>query len=79
MSSIAAMAATARKLTMEPGHDARAKKSMRSVSTYIQKGTLFHLYRLDLSKLKFADFGSTGSPTGLGVSISINSGLYNNL
>ena len=40
MSSIAATAAPARKLTMEPGHDARARKSMRSVSTYIQRNLI---------------------------------------
>jgi len=40
MSSIAAAAAPARKLTMEPGHDARARKSMRSVSTYIQRNLI---------------------------------------
>jgi len=40
MSSIAATAAPVRKLTMEPGHDARARKSMRSVSTYRQKNLI---------------------------------------
>jgi len=40
MSSIAATAAPARKLTMEPGHDARARKSMRSVSIYIQRNLI---------------------------------------
>jgi len=63
MSSIAATAAPARKLTMEPAHDARARKLMRSVSTHTKEP--YFTFLGSIRELKIADFGSTGSSTAL--------------
>ena len=73
MSSIAATAAPARKLTMESGHDARAKNSMRSVSTYIQRN-LISPFSARSEQIEIANFASTGSSTALRVARVASSG-----